>query len=128
MVWVNAFATYDVLRELANKSMNDGGHVIVFTSGWGSIQYSIDTTAYSNHAYRMSKAALNMGVALLSNEYPLLKWVLMQPGFVKTKMNNNPYNLPSEDPTIAMKGVLKTGLSSIDKLTFKNYKGETLPF
>lgn len=125
--WVNAIATYDVLKVLA-KSIKDGGHIIVFTSGWGSIGYTIQTGGTGSHAYRMSKAALNMGVAMLSNEYPNLKWVLMGPGFVKTKMNTNPNNLPAENATVAMKGVLKVGLASTEKLCFKNYKNELMPF
>ncbi len=120
---VNAILACDALQELA-LCIKPDGHVIVFSSGWGSLKQTITSGGMHELTYRMSKAALNMGVAVLSNRFPKLHWVLMQPGFITTKMNTNPKNLPSVDPYIAMQGVLSRSLEQRERFSYIDYLGE----
>jgi NAD(P)-dependent dehydrogenase (short-subunit alcohol dehydrogenase family) len=71
----------------------------------------------------MSKAALNMGVACLANVYPDLRWLLMQPGYVLTKMNKNEANLPTTDIDVAMEGVLRVAMQAKLGVSFYDYAG-----
>lgn len=79
---VNAVLAYDYLRYLA-AAMNPGCKVVVFSSQFGSIAKANSGRAA---AYRMSKAALNMGVRCLSFDFPDKSWCAYHPGVVKTKM------------------------------------------
>lgn len=80
---VNAFATYDFLNSVGS-SLKQGGQCVVLSSGWGSIA---GVQGQQNVWYRMSKAALNMGVAVLAQRYTHCRWTLMQPGWVLSKIN-----------------------------------------
>jgi NAD(P)-dependent dehydrogenase (short-subunit alcohol dehydrogenase family) len=74
---------------------------IVFSSQWGSVSKVNSARAI---AYRMSKAALNMGTACLSKQYPKHKWLVYHPGVVKTKMIGkhwNTYNTEVLEPADA---------------------------
>jgi NAD(P)-dependent dehydrogenase (short-subunit alcohol dehydrogenase family) len=123
IIRMNAILATDALEKLA-LSMKPGGRIIVFSSGWGSIKQTISSGDTNEVAYRMSKAALNMGVAVLSNRYSNLKWILMQPGFITTKMNTNKENRPSEDPYRSMQGVLKHSLLVEERYVYIGNKGE----
>ena len=124
VIRVNAILACDALRAFA-PCIKSGGHSIVFSSGWGSIQQTLLSGETNDISYRMSKAALNIGVAILANTFTTLKWVLMQPGFITTKMNTNPKKLPSVDPYEAMKGVLKHSLSCKTRYSFIDYTGKS---
>jgi NAD(P)-dependent dehydrogenase (short-subunit alcohol dehydrogenase family) len=88
VVQVNAFLSCDFLGQLASRGMRDGGKIVVLSSEWGSIsRTSTSTGRLGNIAYRMSKAALNMGVAFLARRHPQFNWIIMQPGWVSTKLN-----------------------------------------
>ena len=88
---VNAFLTCDFLGTLAARGLVAGAKIVVLSSEWGSVsRFADDPKARPvSPAYRMSKAALNMGVALLAKRYQQFNWILMQPGMVDTKMTRN---------------------------------------
>lgn len=119
---LNAILPCDALDAIA-ASVKVGGRLIVFSSGWGSLNQTLKSGETHEITYRMSKAALNIGVAVLSNKYKDRHWVVMQPGFITTKMNTNPKGLPSVDPYYAMSSVLKTSLSVTDKYAYVDYLG-----
>jgi len=122
VIRTNAILACDALQALA-PTLKAAGHVIVFSSGWGSIRQTVRSGEATEITYRMSKAALNMGVAVLSNAFTKLNWILMQPGFITTKMNTNPKNLPSADPYAAMQGVLKHSLACKERYAYIDYMG-----
>lgn len=85
---VNAVWSVEVLRRLAH-GVKQGCKIVVFTSEYGSIQRANNNTAVN---YRMSKAALNMGVKCLSLGVKKLHWCLYHPGLVRTKLIKRPLN------------------------------------
>lgn len=80
---VNAFASFNWLDYAASELLNNGAQVVVLGSQRGSIA---EVQTYNMPYYRMSKAALHMGVKLLSKKWPNLNWLVMHPGLVATKM------------------------------------------
>lgn len=78
----NAMMPVDYLGKYA-PNMRPGTEVVVFSSQFGSISRAVNARAYT---YRMSKAALNMGVRCLSHAHKRIKWCVYHPGIVKTKM------------------------------------------
>ena len=84
VIRVNAVAVYQLLDMMAKtKVLTDNAQVIVLSSQMGSIaEINADNSPY----YRMSKAALNMGISILDQRYPNIRWKLLHPGPVRTKM------------------------------------------
>jgi hypothetical protein len=119
---LNAILPCDALGIFA-ESVKIGGRLVVFSSGWGSLQQTLKSGETHEITYRMSKAALNIGIAVLSNKYKDRHWIVMQPGFITTKMNTNPKGLPSVDPYQAMSGVFKTSMSIKDRYAYVDYLG-----
>lgn len=86
VIKVNSVMTYQCLDHLS-KFVVDGGTIRVMSSVIGSLTVCINLPLPSvNPYYRMSKAALNMGVVKLSHVHPTKNWQLIHPGFVDTKM------------------------------------------
>ncbi len=82
-VWnVNAMWTVDYLGIIARKNPKRG-KIVVFGSQYGSTSLAVNARAY---VYRMSKAALNMGVRCLQHAVPGQQWCVYHPGIVRTKM------------------------------------------
>lgn len=83
---VNAIKSIDCLRHLA-KYVKDDGKIRIMSSLTGSISFGTQIhMELIELSYRMSKAALNMGVIKLHHEFPNLVWQLLHPGLVRTKM------------------------------------------
>jgi NAD(P)-dependent dehydrogenase (short-subunit alcohol dehydrogenase family) len=104
---INAVLSYRCLEHLA-KYVNSGGVIRVLTSIVGS--FTKGKMMPANQAdiyYRMSKAALNIGVCELSNIYTDINWQLVHPGFVKTKLTMNlSYINQADDPIIAAEKIV----------------------
>lgn len=80
---VNVIGAFDWLNRAAETACTPTAQVAVLTSQFGSI------TELSNGQvpwYRMSKAALNMGIALLARRYAQQRWLCVHPGLVDTPM------------------------------------------
>lgn len=86
-----------------------------------------DNTSGGAHAYRSSKAALNMLTKGLTIENPKIAFQLIHPGWVKTDMGGE--GAPTEISE-SVEGIWKvietTGLKNTG--AFRNFRGETLPW
>lgn len=94
---VNAFLTIDYLNAVA-RAAAPGMQIVVYTSEWGSISNARNARALN---YRMSKAALNMGVAALQQRHPHVKFLLLHPGLVRTKMLKGTFDVPVLTPEVS---------------------------
>jgi NAD(P)-dependent dehydrogenase (short-subunit alcohol dehydrogenase family) len=82
----NALLAVEFLDHLAGF-VKPGGIVRIMSSITGSITSVLDNPMPAVHLhYKMSKAALNMGVATLHHKHKNVTWQLIHPGLVKTKM------------------------------------------
>jgi NAD(P)-dependent dehydrogenase (short-subunit alcohol dehydrogenase family) len=82
---INAVLAVEFLDHLANF-VNPGGLVRIMSSRTGSITSVVHNPMPAvNLHYKMSKSALNIGVATLHHKHKNLTWQLIHPGFVKTK-------------------------------------------
>lgn len=124
---VNAFITCDFLNAIA-YSAKDNCKIVVLSSEWGSIKRIKSMRAA---AYRMSKAALNMGVAIAAQRHQRLNWILMHPGLVKTKMTEWLSRNATEtvlSPTESASGIITASKNCADQFCFIDYNGEAVPF
>jgi NAD(P)-dependent dehydrogenase (short-subunit alcohol dehydrogenase family) len=126
---INAFLTCDCLFKM-RESVKDGGKIVVLSSGWSSISQLRSSKAL---VYRMSKAALNMGVAGMANRDRTVNWILMNPGMVDTKMTENlmmSQTLASEfiSTTESAEGVVKSADAVTKQFAFVDYQGQEVPF
>jgi NAD(P)-dependent dehydrogenase (short-subunit alcohol dehydrogenase family) len=80
---VNTVGAYNWLGLVAATACAPGAQVAVLTSQFGSIEEVSNTQV---PWYRMSKAALNMGVKLLAHKHTDLRWLCVHPGLVDTPM------------------------------------------
>lgn len=122
---VNVFATLDYLKFMA-PSLAPAAQCVVLTSTSGSIRLSEQT---ASPVYAMSKAALNMGVKLLSLTHPQVKWTLMCPGRVRSRYNPYPNNadaLSSEEAAPLL--VAAADSVAEEPFCFINRRGEPVPF
>lgn len=124
---INSVLPINLFQTWAPK-LKAGTEIVVFTSQLGSI-----TLANTNRAmvYRMSKAALNMGIKCLSMEFPQLKWCVYHPGLVNTKMINGKQSFPDAEllDVIQASERCMTVINSWDgKFRFLSYTGKTLDF
>ncbi len=86
---INAICSVMCLEHLV-QFVQDGGTIHVLTSIMGSLTKGFMMPATdANMYYRMSKAALNMGVMDLSKKHTRVDWQLIHPGFVNTKLTRN---------------------------------------
>jgi hypothetical protein len=83
---INALLAVEFLDHLAGF-VKPGGIVRIMSSITGSITSVLDNPMPAVHLhYKMSKAALNIGVATLHHKHKNVTWQLIHPGLVKTKM------------------------------------------
>ncbi|RKH46780.1 SDR family oxidoreductase [Corallococcus llansteffanensis] len=103
-----------------------GRKVAHVTSRMGSLSSNTEGGAY---AYRMSKAALNMGVRSMANDLRRdgLACVLLHPGWVQTDMGGVDAPLP---PCTSVSGMLRVidGLSLEHSGRFFDYEGTEVPW
>jgi NAD(P)-dependent dehydrogenase (short-subunit alcohol dehydrogenase family) len=122
---INAIAPFMLFKALRSKLKAAlGPHVINVSSQMGSIA---DNHSGGSHAYRASKAALNMFMKGVSIEEPWLTTVSVHPGWVKTSMGGDNAPTSIEDSVTGLMRVLQ-GLRSEDSGRFINYRGENLPW
>jgi NAD(P)-dependent dehydrogenase (short-subunit alcohol dehydrogenase family) len=115
----NATKSVECLSHIA-QWMADQGTVTVLTSIMGSLMKGFMMPA--NEAslyYRMSKAALNMGVMELAQQHKNINWQLVHPGFVNTKLTRNlSYIDQAVDPEYAAEKIVNlpkiNGISYIE--------------
>jgi NAD(P)-dependent dehydrogenase (short-subunit alcohol dehydrogenase family) len=94
-----------------------------------SLMGSIAQTSGGSYPYRMSKAALNMGVKALSGDFAQqgITAVVMHPGWVRTDMGGSGAPL---DPPTSIAGMRKViaGLQKSDNARYLSYDGSQLPW
>ena len=124
----NALLTVEFLDQLT-EFVHPGGLIRVMSSIAGSITTVLQYPMTAVHlSYKMSKAALNMGVAALHQKHPGLTWQLIHPGFVKTKMTAGTLDhVPGAiDPDTCADYLLALPQHHSDRLQFLSYDGSTL--
>ena len=122
---VNALGPLRVTHALVNHLI-DGGKVVIISSRVGSIA---DNGSGGAWAYRMSKAAVNMGGVNLAHELKDREIAvgLLHPGFVRTDMTGKRGDV---DPSEAAAGLVER----IDELSmettgsFRHANGQDLPW
>lgn len=131
VISINATKSIELLRHLT-LFVKENGNMRILSSIAGSLGNSV----VMNHdriniAYKMSKAALNIGVIKLHHEFPNINWQLIHPGFVRTKMTANVVitgNTPSPiSPEESAQKILNTPVKS--RLSFVNVMtGQDIPW
>jgi NAD(P)-dependent dehydrogenase (short-subunit alcohol dehydrogenase family) len=121
---VNTFAPVKLAEVLAPK-MKTGGKVVMISSRMGSIS----DASTDSYAYRTSKTALNMVTKLLANDLQAhgITVAALHPGWVQTDMGGKGAPVSVDESVAGMMRVID-GLSAGETGTFKNYKGEVLPW
>jgi NAD(P)-dependent dehydrogenase (short-subunit alcohol dehydrogenase family) len=125
---INAVLAVEFLDHLANF-VNPGGLVRIMSSRTGSITSVVHNPMPAvNLHYKMSKSALNIGVATLHHKHKNLTWQLIHPGFVKTKMTAGLLNhVPGAiDPDTCADYLITLPYQHHDQLQFLNYDGKIL--
>jgi NAD(P)-dependent dehydrogenase (short-subunit alcohol dehydrogenase family) len=100
--------------------------IVTITSGMGSLT---DNTSGGSIAYRTSKAAVNMAVRSVAAELAPrgITNVVVNPGWVKTRMGGAGAPLPIEDSVAAMRRLFDR-LQPSDSGRFFNYDGGEHPW
>jgi NAD(P)-dependent dehydrogenase (short-subunit alcohol dehydrogenase family) len=123
---LNSIAPLKVAMALAERVAASRRRLMIFiTSQMGSIA----DASTGSHPYRMSKAALNMGVKLLSLELKPrgITCLLLHPGWVKTDMGGAGATLTPPASIAGMRKVIEK-LGTADNGRFLNYAGEEVPW
>ena len=120
---VNALGPLLVAAALGGR-LADGGSFVVLSSLMGSIADNAGGGAYS---YRMSKAALNMGMQNLALEWRARRIAVaaLHPGWVKTDMGGSGATVEIADSVAGMRRVI-AGLEAGKAARFVDYRGKTL--
>ena len=127
---INALLTVEFLDYLADF-VNPGGLVRVLSSITGSITRNSDLQFLATPlVYKMSKAALNMGVSALHHKHKHVTWQLLHPGLVKTKMTAGILDhLPEAiDPDTCADYLTALPTGPQGQLQFLNYNGNVIPW
>ena len=86
-----------------------------------------DNASGGSHAYRSSKAALNMLTKGLTVENPKIAFQLVHPGWVKTDMGGQGAKIEISESAEGIWKVLETtGLKNSG--SFRDFRGQTLPW
>jgi NAD(P)-dependent dehydrogenase (short-subunit alcohol dehydrogenase family) len=119
---INALGPLLAARTVGTK-VREGGTIAALTSLMGSIS----DNGGGAWSYRMSKAALNMGMSCLSIELKPreVKTVVLHPGWVKTDMGGEQAPLSPDQSVAGMRKVI-AGLTSTG--SFFDYSGKELPW
>jgi NAD(P)-dependent dehydrogenase (short-subunit alcohol dehydrogenase family) len=123
---LNSIAPLKLARAFLKPVAASRGRVMVFIT---SIMGSTTQASSGAYPYRMSKAALNMGVKSLAPEFAQrgITAVLFHPGWVRTDMGGAGATL---DPTTSIAGMRKViaRLTPADNGRFLSYDGSELPW
>ncbi|MDO9488888.1 MAG: SDR family oxidoreductase [Sphingomonadaceae bacterium] len=119
---VNALGPLLAARTLGSK-VRDGGKIAALSSVLGSIA---DNNG-GMWSYRMSKAALNMGLSCLAAEMKgrEIKVVALHPGWVKTEMGGEQAPVEKIDSVAGMRRVIDTLAASG---SYVDYEGKAIPW
>lgn len=126
---VNAFMANDFLGSVV-KYVKPGGTIVGLTTLWGSVSEMATIPiqfATQNVAYKMSRAAFNMGFVILSRRFNAYNWVLMHPGTVRTKATKN-LQAQMIDIDTSASGIIKTVDANTKQFVFVDYSGRELKF
>ena len=133
LLWNNAGVYLDKGKGLAdldealadNVAASEHKKMAFISSQMGSIARS-GTGAY---AYRMSKAALNMGVSLLAKEWRPrgIACAILHPGWVRTDMGGSGADI-STDQSVAGLTAVMDRFTLADSGTFLSYNGDPFPW
>lgn len=120
----NALGPLLVARQLG-AAVKDGGTIAALSSTMGSITKG----GGGYYAYRMSKAALNMGLMNLSQElWPRrIKVAALHPGWVKTDMGGAGAAVEIPDSVTGLRHVIDT-LPAGKAAQYLDYQGAALPW
>lgn len=130
VVQINAFGAWDYVSNTAPRVVREGGSIVVLSSGWASITA---IKSAKSPVYRMSKAALNMGIACLAQHFPTYNWLLVNPGMVNTKMTQNlrisaTHERDFIEADVSAAGVVEQSTKNKRQFAFVDYLGNTVPF
>lgn len=119
---VNALGPLFAARTVGGK-VKDGGKIAALSSVLGSIA---DNNG-GMWSYRMSKAALNMGLSCLAAEMKgrEIKVVALHPGWVKTEMGGEQAPVEKIDSVAGMRRVIDTLATSG---SYVDYEGKAIPW
>lgn len=122
---VNTLGPLKLCSALGNQ-MKAGGLMAFLTSRMGSIT---DNTSGAYYGYRMSKAALNMGVKSLATDMKnkSVSTVLLHPGYVKTKMTGFQGEITPEQAAAGLFKIMES-MTLAKTATFWHSNGEALPW
>ena len=124
-IWTHAMATNALGPLLAAQAFSanlvEGGRFVALSSSMGSIGGNTGGGAYS---YRMSKAALNMGLANLAIEWRRrgIAVAALHPGWVKTAMGGAGASVEIADSVAGLRRVIG-GLEGGGPARFLDYRG-----
>ncbi len=120
---VSPLIVTQAFRELLRAG--DNPRVVMISSGLGSMQRSAGTS----YAYRMSKAAMNMAARVLSQDAAMagITTVTVNPGWVKTDMGGPEAALEPEESGEALRALINR-LTPADGGKFFQYDGSELPW
>lgn len=121
---VNTFAPVKLSEVLADN-LHDGSKLIMISSRMGSIS----DASTDSYAYRTSKTALNMVTKLIAGDLGARGVVVaaLHPGHVQTDMGGPRGEITVDESINGLTRVIET-LRANDNGSFKNYKGEALPW
>lgn len=114
---VGSLATVRFLQWFGEKSVKPV-EFVVLSSYLGSIR---NVNKPTDVAYRMTKAALNMGIKCLSMQQPKHKWLLVNPGLVYTKMTARSLDAgayPHIGAALSVEVAATKLIASVDNATF----------
>lgn len=122
---INALGPLLVAAALGDR-LPDGGSFVALSSQMGSVGDNGSGGAYS---YRMSKAALNMGLQTLAIEWRARRIAVaaLHPGWVKTAMGGDHAPVEIAASVAGLRDVI-AGLAPGEGAAFLDYKGKTLPW
>ena len=128
---INCFLALDFLSRMT-QWVKPGGKIIALTTRWGSITTvsMLDPESAKLSAnYKISRAAFNMGVVILSKRFRQFTWVLMHPGTVETKATVNfPKTVMKLSTRESAEGVVKASNEATKPIQFIDWTGQELQF
>lgn len=122
---VNALGPLLVAAALGDR-LPDGGSFVALSSQMGSVG---DNDAGGAYSYRMSKAALNMGLQNLAIEWRARRIAVaaLHPGWVKTAMGGDRAPVEIADSVTGLRDVI-AALTPGAGAAFLDYQGNSLPW
>ncbi|MGB1285776.1 MAG: SDR family oxidoreductase [Aggregatilineales bacterium] len=116
-----------VLTQMFINMLKKGAspRIVMMSSQLGSIQ----NASGSGYAYRMSKAAMNMGARILSQDSATdgIITIMMHPGWVQTDMGGSGAPLTTADSALGLIRVINN-LTADDNGSFLQWDGTSLPW